>query len=256
MIIKDYIRPNTLDQAYEILIKDKRNIILGGGAWLKLRKTEFNTAIDLSNLGLDEIKEDKDFIHIGSSVTLRQIETNKSIIKELPIFVQAVSSIMGLNVRNIATIGGSIIGKFSFSDLLAPLLVMDVTLVFHKYGDIKLQEYLDYKKFPEDILLNIKIKKESYKSYYKTVKKTALDFSVINFAITKGETLRIAIGSRPGIALRAFESEKLRDIEDITKSVAKEISVGSNSRSSKEYREELLKIYIKRGLMEVFNNEN
>lgn len=256
MIFKNYMKPTTLDEAYQLLTEDKQNVIVGGGAWLKLRSNEFDTVIDLGHLELDQITEDNEYVHIGSNVTLRQIETSTIVHNVSPIFIEAIKSIMGMNIRNIATIGGSIVGKFSFSDILTPLLVMDTTLVFHNEGDVHLQEFLNNKKFPKDILTKVKIKKERYTTYFKTVKKTSLDFAVLNLAITKGDTLRIAVGARPGTAKRAFESEKLNTVHEIVESVVQEISVSSNTRSSKEYREELLKVYIERGLKEVFNRES
>lgn len=256
MNFKHYEKPASLDEAYALLVQESNSALLGGGAWLKFRNNKFDILIDLSSLELDKIKEDKEKIIIGANCTLRQVETNELVIKKCPMLVQALKTIMGMTIRNLATIGGSIAGKFSFSDILAPLLVMETNLVFYKEGVVSLQEFLSNKKFPKDILISIEIKKENYVSYYKTVKKTALDFAVLNIAILKGEDLRIAVGARPGIATRAFESEKKESINDITNSILDEISLSSNTRASVEYRKELLKVYIQRGLKEVFSNEN
>ena len=54
--IKEYVRPNSLEEAYEILSKNKTNTILGGLLWLKMGKKNINTAIDLSNLNLNKIE--------------------------------------------------------------------------------------------------------------------------------------------------------------------------------------------------------
>lgn len=256
MIFKNYKKPKTIEEAYELLLKEPNNLIIGGGAWLKLLPTKIESIIDISLIGLDEIAVSNDSIEIGSNATLRAIETS-NIIKDngCKILSDAIHQIMGMNIRNIATIGGSVMGKYSFSDILTPLLVLDTKLVFYKKGEISLQDFLNIKKFPKDILLKIKIKKDKETGYFKSVKKTALDFPVLNLAITKGETLKIAVGSRPGQAVRAYEAEKLVEIPAIAKVVLEEISLSSNNRASKEYREELLSVYIKRGLMEVLKNE-
>lgn len=39
--------------------RKKNNFVLGGMLWLKMRKRPFGTAIDLSDLGLDQIEEMK-----------------------------------------------------------------------------------------------------------------------------------------------------------------------------------------------------
>ena len=252
MVFKQYKKPASIEEAYALLIEKPNNTIIGGGAWLKLLSSNYDTVIDLSSLNLNEITKSDNCIEIGSCVTLREVETSEEI-KSLSngILSDAVYHIMGMNIRNIATIGGSVMGKFSFSDILTPLLVLDTTLVFFNYGEISLQDFLNEKKFPKDILLKIKIHCGNEIGYFKTVKKTALDFPVINFAITKGDELKIAVGSRPGQAKRAFKAEKLNDIDAIVKAVSEEISLSKNNRASKEYREELLHVYIKRGLQEV-----
>ncbi len=254
MILQNYRSPSSIEEAFQLLNEEKSNLIIGGGAWLKLQNSEINTVIDLSKLGLDSIVDNKDSLEIGAMVTLRELETSKAVRSIFDgVLSKAINSIMGMNVRNIATIGGSIMGRFSFSDIFTPLLVLDTTLVFHNAGEVSLEDFLNDKKFPKDILLAIRIKKESGKGYFKTVKKTALDFAILNIAITNGNQLKIAVGSRPGRAVRAIKTEQLieRNIDNMIQTVLEEISLSSNFRAGKEYREDLLKAYIKRGLEEV-----
>lgn len=253
MVFTNYIKPESLKDAFTILKEDDNNLIIGGGAWLKFKKGTFNTVIDLSLLELNEINVVDGVIEIGAMSTLRQIEINESINNECNgIFSQAVKSIMGVSVRNIATIGGSIMGKYAFSDILTPLLVMNASLVFYEAGEISVEEYLKIKKFPTDILLKLRIKQSKLKGYFKTVKKTALDFPVLNLAISKDEQLKIAVGARPSVAMRAYKAEvKDLSVDQIIENVLEEIKLSSNTRASKEYREELLKVYTNRGLQEV-----
>ena len=50
-----YVRAESLEEAYGLYQK-KNNFVLGGMLWLKMRKRPFGTAIDLSDLGLDQIE--------------------------------------------------------------------------------------------------------------------------------------------------------------------------------------------------------
>ncbi|MFR9144379.1 MAG: FAD binding domain-containing protein, partial [Lentihominibacter sp.] len=68
--IKKYVKVSDIDEAYELNQK-KRNIIIGGMHWLKMGDRQVNTAIDLSDLGLDTIEETEDFFEIGCMTTLR-----------------------------------------------------------------------------------------------------------------------------------------------------------------------------------------
>lgn len=71
--IMNYASPESLDEAYALLTKNKKNMILGGMIWLKMEDIQIPTAIDLSKLGLDQIEEDDTEFKIGAMVTLRQL---------------------------------------------------------------------------------------------------------------------------------------------------------------------------------------
>jgi len=193
--------------------------------------------------------------------SLRDMEVNEGI-KSLAsgILSQAISNIMGVTVRNIATIGGSVMGKFAFSDLLGVLQVLDAELMFYHSGIMNIEDFVNMTKIPKDILLAIRIKKQSGKGYFKKIAITHLDFSILNIAITYNEGIKIAVGSRPNIAIRARRTEEfLNSFKIITEDkineavdiAFEEIKLGDNSRASKDYREILMKTYLKRAIREV-----
>jgi len=262
--INNYVKVDTLAQGFELLQKEN-SLIIGGGAWLKLTNKDIDSVIDISAVGLNEIIDKDDEIEIGAMVSLRQIETSEIISKQFNgILSNAVGKIMGIPIRNIATIGGSIMGKYSFSDVLTPLLVMDVSLVFYNYGEISLEEFMQIKKFQKDILTKIVIKKEQGKGYFHKLAKTSLDFAVINVAISKGDTFKIAIGARPSVSTKCYKAmEHINEfkvitnevIEDTVEIAIEETKFGTSSRASSEYRADVAKAYIIRGLKEVFSNE-
>lgn len=71
--IKQYIRPQSLEEAYALCQK-KGNIVLGGMLWLKLQDQSVGTAIDLCDLGLNKIEETDTEYRIGAMVSLRELE--------------------------------------------------------------------------------------------------------------------------------------------------------------------------------------
>lgn len=258
--IKAYKKVSSLQEAYDLLQEDKSNLIIGGGAWIKQTNKEVGTMIDLEHLKLNQILEIGENLVIGSMTTLRDVELNESLNHiDGGILVQAIKGIMGVSIRNIATIGGSIMGKYSFSDILTPLSVMDVELEFYKAGVMKLSDFMKLKKV-DDILLNIIIKNRTSKGYFYTMKKTHLDFAVVNVAITNHEGIDIAIGARPSLcskpekAIAYINSQKeiTQAVINETASIAiEETKFGTNSRASKEYRTDITKVYIQRGIKEV-----
>ena len=65
--IQNYIKVESLDEAYELNQK-KNNKIIGGMMWMRMGDSRINTAIDLSGLGLDKIVSDLSVQCMESSV--------------------------------------------------------------------------------------------------------------------------------------------------------------------------------------------
>ena len=113
--IQNYVRAKSLEEAYELNQK-KGNCILGGMLWTKMQNRMIQTAIDLCDLGLNEIEETEEEFSIGAMVSLRQLETDTGLNAYTQGAVRdAVKDIVGVQFRNLATVGGSIWGRFGFS---------------------------------------------------------------------------------------------------------------------------------------------
>lgn len=267
MIVTEYLKPSSIAKAYELLMENKKNTIIAGGAWLKLSLKSAEKLISLDQLELDSIQVKDDVIEIGSMVTLRSIETNVAI-KNLydGILSKALGNIMGINIRNIATIGGSIMGKLSFSDIFPVLEVLDTTLVFYKQGEVDLEDFLNNSTFEKDILVKVRIKNLKGEGFFKKVATTPLDFSIINVACSRFDGyIKISVGSTPYMAKLCYQAmdyintvQTINDkhIDTCVSKALEELKVSNNNRASKAYRVELIKVYIKRGILQVINDEN
>ena len=66
--------------------------------------------------------------------------------------------IVGTQFRNGATVGGSIFGRFGFSDILTCLLALDTYVELYHAGVIALSEFVEMPR-DNDILVRIIIKK-------------------------------------------------------------------------------------------------
>ena len=62
--IKEIVRPQSLEEAYELNQK-RTNRILGGMLWMRMSNIQIQKAIDLSGLGLDQIEETEEEFSIG-----------------------------------------------------------------------------------------------------------------------------------------------------------------------------------------------
>ena len=116
MTIREYKQAESLEEAWQLNQK-KANRVLGGMIWLKMENINVGTAIDLSGLGLDTIEETEDSFSIGAMVTLRQLEEHPGLAAYTRGAVkEALRHIVGVQLRNLATVGGSIYSRFGFSD--------------------------------------------------------------------------------------------------------------------------------------------
>ncbi|SHH78360.1 FAD binding domain-containing protein [Clostridium grantii] len=257
--IQQYAQPVDLKEAYEILMEKKNNTVLGGCAWLRMGNKRIGTAIDLTSINLDFITEDNDYIEIGAMTSLREVEIN-SILKEYSngIICSAVSNIIGVQFRNVVTVGGSVFSRFGFSDFITPLLAIDTQVELFKGGRMLLKDFLK-KPYEKDILVKLIIKKENINASYKMIRNSAADFPLLNVAVAKKDkTCTIVVGARPAraeIAEKAskFLSENTFSEENIEKAAdmaVQELTFEGNKRASKEYREEVSKVLVKRAIKE------
>lgn len=261
MDIKEYIAPEKKQEAVALMKESLNNKFIAGGAWSKISIKKVDKLIGLENLGLCYINSHKNNLEIGAMTTLREIEINEDIKKIASgILSKACSQIMGISVRNIATIGGSIMGRYAFSDLLGCLLVLEAKLNFYSLGEIDINDFMAMKKVPDDLLISVVIPKKEKKGYFHKVSKTHLDFATLNITVAKDSKVMVAIGSRPGIAklalntceyLNTVNSFNEIDFGNVEKLIEDEITLGSNMRGSKEYRSLLMITYLKRALREV-----
>lgn len=201
MTIKEYVKVSSLEQAYELNQK-RTNRIIGGMLWMKMGKEKIHTAIDLSGLGLDTIEETKDEFIIGCMATLRQLECHGGLSDWSGGFIrESVKDIVGVQFRNLATIGGSLFGRFGFSDVLTAFLVLDTEVELYKGGRVSLEEFAEWKP-DRDILVRVIVKKSKGERIYLSHRNTKTDLPVLTIAVSSGENgIKIAAGARPQRAM-------------------------------------------------------
>lgn len=253
--IKQYVKAESLEQAYELNQK-KTNRIIGGMLWLKMSTAQIQTAIDLSGLGLDQIEETEDAWKIGCMVSLRDLELHEGL-NELSsgMVRESVRSIVGVQFRNLATIGGSLFGRFGFSDVLTCFLALDTEVELYKGGIIPLEEFAQMER-DNDILVRVIVKKRPGKGSYQSHRNTKTDFPVLAVAAARyEEELKVAVGARPMKAVCLHvPAEKLAASESwnvLAKELAAQIPMGSNMRGSAAYRTHLAEVLIRRALEEI-----
>ena len=241
--IQNYKRVESIEEAYELNQK-KANRIIGGMMWMRMGDNRINTAIDMSGLGLDKLEETDEEFKIGCMTSLRQLENHK-----------------GFNeFRNLATVGGSIYGRYGFSDVLTLLIGLDSYVELYKGGIVSLKEYAA-KSYDRDIIVSIIVKKKPVKMFYEAVRITETDLPVLTCAgvgFSGSGKYNICIGARPGRAVVVEDKEGIlkggvndEAIESFARYVKENVSTESNMRGSAEYRSHLAQELTKRALRAV-----
>jgi CO/xanthine dehydrogenase FAD-binding subunit len=245
--IQKYVRAQSLEEAWQ-LNQNKRNRILGGMLWLRLGKGTVGTAIDLCDLGLDTIEETEEAFSIGAMATLRDIEMHAGLNAYTSGAVaNAVKDIVGVQFRNMATVGGSIWGRFGFSDVLTVFLALDSYVELYKGGIVPLEEFAKMKK-DNDILVRLIVKKTPCKVVYSAMRNQRTDFPVLACAVSQmnGE-YRASIGARPGRAMLVRRD----NAEGFAAFVAENTPTEGNLRGSAAYRTHLTRVLVERSMNEL-----
>lgn len=256
--IQKYVRPQSLEEAYQ-LNQAKNNRIVAGMLWLKTGSGNIGTAIDLCDLGLNTIEENDEEFSIGAMVSLRQLEKHQGLNSySQNAICNAVKDIVGVQFRNMATVGGSLWGRFGFSDVLTVFLSMDSYVELYKGGIIPLQDFTKH-KYDSDILIRLILKKNPGKFIYSAMRAQRTDFPVLTCAISNiNQKYRISIGARPGKAIVINDDNNIlangiqqETAELMAEYVSKHTPTQSNIRGSKEYRSHLAKVLTYRNLLQL-----
>ena len=249
---KEYRKVETLEEAWQLNQK-RSNLLVGGMLWVKMGQRSVQTVIDLSGLGLDKIEETEDAFQIGCMVTLRQLEEHESLNTYTNGAVrESVRHIVGVQFRNLATAGGSIFGRFGFSDVLTMFLAMDSYVELYKGGIVPMEQFVSMKR-DRDILVRVIVKKRRGVFAYRSVRNTKTDFPVLACAVSymDGKT-RISVGARPARAMVLTKETEILTPEtaaSLGEYAAEQIPVGSNLRGSAGYRKQLVNVLVKRACL-------
>jgi len=130
-----YHRPKTLQAALRQLqtLGGDAKVIAGGQSLLpmmKLRVAAPPHVIDISRIAaLRRIRVREGRLHIGALATHWMVESTAAVRRAAPALVEAAASIGDLQVRNLGTIGGSVIHADPAADYPAVLLALGAEVV-------------------------------------------------------------------------------------------------------------------------------
>ena len=250
MNIAQYTKAASLEEAWEL--NQKRSaVVLGGCCWLRLSpQRRIAQAIDLSALGLDQIEEGEDSFRLGAMVTLGQLEGHDG----LAAFTQgamkeAVRHIVGTQFRNMATVGGSISGRFGFSDIWTLFLALDAQVELYKGGIVSLADFGQTGP-GKDIVTHIIIPKKACQTAYDSLRLNETDFPVIAVAVSAD-----ARPARAEVVRLPAADVRRQGLEGAAKQIAHSMTYESNMRGSADYRQDMAVVLCRHLLAKVLGGD-
>lgn len=260
MPVRNYHKPASLTEAAELLAADPKAAIIGGGAFLRLGGRDYETAIDLFDAGLDHVRETDDGLELGAMATYRRLETDPLVAGYADgLLVRAVERIVGVQMRNLVTVGGTVFGRYAFSNLITALLALDADVVLHHGGRRPLADFLADRPDRGDLLAAVVLPRDPGRAAWRDLTRVRNDYAVLNAAVVRGAETRVVVGARPGPArpCPAAAAIVAAGGEDAPAragaAAADELDFGDDLRASADYRREICGVLVARAAEEVLS---
>jgi CO/xanthine dehydrogenase FAD-binding subunit len=275
----DYIVASSLDNVVSLLREhpDKSRIIAGGTLIHELGfrglLSGVHTLVDISTLGLSYTKWADGALRIGATTTFTELLEALQAKGDpgLAVLEDALRAIRPVQVRNVATVGGSICSGVPFFDLPVALLVSDARV--HIVGpagrrEIALGEFFhDY--FATDLKsgelvteIHVPHMPRATSGAFLKLETNSVDWGLVSTAIRLSKEsnrlrgVRVAFGGsgvdqkvvRAAGVEQALEGQVPNDevVGKAAEAVAKSLKFGADFRASSEYRTHVAKVFVRR----------
>jgi len=284
---QEYINAISIEQVLSLLAAEKSQArIIAGGTDLVLEMREdfhqeVKTLIDISRVEkLDEINlDDAGYIHIGAGVTHNQCVASE-IIRDGALPLALASLEVGApQIRNTGTIVGNLVTASPANDTIVPLVALEAVLNIRSLDgerQVALSDfYTGVRKHvlqPDEMVTEIivpSMEADQHGEYLKLGLRKAQAISLVNMAVLLGldegkiTSASITLGAVAPTIIHASSAEDflvgkelseniIDKAADLAKQAARPID---DIRSSADYRQEITRVLVKRGLTHIMAGE-
>jgi len=284
---QEYINATSIEQVLSLLADDKNQArIIAGGTDLVLEMREdfhqkVKTLVDISRVEkLDEITLDGDgLIHIGAGVTHNQCVASE-IIRDGGVPLALASLEVGApQIRNTGTIVGNLVTASPANDTIVPLVALKAVLKIRSLDgerQVALSDfYIGVRKHvlnPDEMVTEIifpRMGADQRGEYLKLGLRKAQAISLVNMAVVLGldegkiTSASITLGAVAPTIIHATAAEDflvgkelseniIDQAADLARQAARPID---DIRSSADYRQEITRVLVKRGLTHIMEGE-
>lgn len=254
----EYHRPKTAAEALELL---DRGIPLAGGTELTPRRDEIPAVIDLQELGLDYLESQDDIIVLGATVKLQAMVENEELLPSA--LKKACRSEASLNLRNMATLAGTVMSADGRSPVAAVLLAMDAKAILEPGRKaVSLEELLDQRDRGDfhGLITEIRLRLPEILRY-EQVSRAPADRPLICVAVARlpsdgaEKGYRVVLGGVGSSPIRVKEAEislsESEDIDTVADAARRTYASADDEWASGEYRAHTAGVLVRRLAMEI-----
>jgi carbon-monoxide dehydrogenase medium subunit len=282
--IRHYLQPRTPREALDLLSEfDGRALILAGGTdvipLMRRGDLQAEALVDISRLpSMNSIEADGDWVCLGGLVTHGQVCSSPVIRQKAALLAEAAGVIGSPQIRNVATVAGNLVSGQPAADAALSLLALNARVtILSRNGtrEILLTDFflgpgqtrLDFRR---EILTRIRfpaLQKNQGGCFLRLSPRKALALPILAVAVVvaaepEKRTIReaaVALGPVAPVPFRAFKAEaglrgaplSKESLEQAGQDALDESHPRSSLlRGSEEYRKEMVKILVRRGLGE------
>ena len=282
---KSYSKAGSIQEAIQILEQNPEAHLIAGGTDVLVKlhkgKGQFDHLVDIhdiAELNFIDRNDDGDLV-IGPSTCFTHVAESPLIRKHIPVLSEAILTIGGPQVRNMATIGGNLCNGVPSADSATPLMALNAVVTIEGRDGSRQLPLEDFFRGPSrvalehhEIMTAITVTRTNYDGYYghffKYAMRGAMDIATIGCsAVCKVENdvladLRLAYGVAAPVPIRCKDTEnKIRGrkispqlLDDISKSVANDVSPRTSWRAAKEFRLQIIATLARRVVQQAILN--
>jgi probable selenate reductase FAD-binding subunit len=249
----EYHRPRTLAEALELL---DRAVPLAGGTALTPRRDEIPAVIDLQELGMGSLELREGKVVLGAGVKLQTMVESEEILPS--VLREACRLEAGLNLRNMATLAGTIMSADGRSPVITVLLAMEAVVVLEP-GDevVSLETLLDQRDQANDrhLITEIRLRQPEILRYER-VSRAPTDRPLVCVAVARllregsGNEYRVVLGGFGETPIRVRKAEtslaEEEDVDSAAEAARQAYVSASDGWASGEYRSHTAGVLVKR----------
>ena len=252
-MIIEYHRPNTLEEALSLLARsDVKTLPLGGGTRLNQPSQERFAVVDLQTLGLNMLERRGNTWALGPMLTLQALLESPGISPALEV---AIRQEAGYNLRQVATLAGTLVSADGRSPFATILLALDALLELKSVATpsewISLGDFLPVRaqRLSGRLITNVTLPSNA-RLAYESVARTPVDLPIVCAALAQWPSgrVRLAIGGFGDAPALAFDGPESGGLEV----AARDVFTGAGDEwASAEYRQDVAATLAKRCLLSV-----